>query len=122
MRCKICNNNSEIVFKHKVLSKYDVSYFRCTNCGFIQTEEPYWLQEAYNNALNIDDTGLIKRNEVFRRKISVLLFFLFKRERSFIDYGGGYGIFTRMMRDLGFDYYWIDKYANNVCARGFEHV
>jgi 2-polyprenyl-3-methyl-5-hydroxy-6-metoxy-1,4-benzoquinol methylase len=29
---------------------------------------------------------------------------------------------TRMMRDLGFDFYWQDKYCSNLLAQGFEHA
>lgn len=38
-----------------------------------------------------------------------------------MDYGGGYGIFTRMMRDLGWNWLWYDKYSDNLAARGFEY-
>jgi hypothetical protein len=38
----------------------------------------------------------------------------------FIDYGAGNGMFVRMMRDQGFDFYWHDKYALNQFAEGFE--
>ena len=34
--------------------------------------------------------------------------------------GGGYGIFTRLMRDIGFDFYWNDPHSTNLLARGFE--
>lgn len=37
-----------------------------------------------------------------------------------LDYGGGYGILTRLLRDIGVDCYWTDKYAENIFARGFE--
>lgn len=37
-----------------------------------------------------------------------------------LDFGGGHGMFTRIMRDKGFDFYWRDKYAENIFARGFE--
>jgi len=37
-----------------------------------------------------------------------------------LDYGGGNGMFVRMMRDRGFDFYWNDKYASNQFAEGFE--
>lgn len=37
-----------------------------------------------------------------------------------MDFGGGSGIFTRMMRDYGFDFYHYNKYAKNEFARGFE--
>ena len=31
-----------------------------SECGFIQTEEPYWLNEAYAKALVAADIGVIK--------------------------------------------------------------
>jgi hypothetical protein len=37
-----------------------------------------------------------------------------------MDFGGGHGIFTRIMRDCGFDFYHYDKYAENLFAAGFE--
>jgi hypothetical protein len=120
MKCKICTGNAEPAFKHLVLNKYDVQYYRCPNCYFIQTEEPYWLDEAYNNPLNLSDTGILKRNAYFLKKTAVLDYFLFGTDKKHLDYAGGYGVFTRMMRDVGFDYYWTDKYADNLLARGFE--
>ena len=42
------------------------------------------------------------------------------KNRSFLDYGGGYGIFVRLMRDYGLDFYWHDKYTSNLFAAGFE--
>ncbi|WP_232075471.1 class I SAM-dependent methyltransferase [Mycobacterium seoulense] len=50
----------------------------------------------------------------------MVLFFLFDRHGRFLDAAGGYGIFTRLMRDIGFDYYWTDMYCPNLTARGFE--
>ncbi|MBD1852324.1 glycosyltransferase [Cyanobacteria bacterium FACHB-502] len=44
----------------------------------------------------------------------------FNHDAKFIDYGGGYGLFVRMMRDLGFDFYWYDKFCQNIFAKGFE--
>jgi hypothetical protein len=38
-----------------------------------------------------------------------------------LDYGAGHGIFVRLMRDRGFDFAWLDRYASNDYARGFEH-
>jgi hypothetical protein len=120
MNCKICNNSSSFIFSKEVLKKYDVKYYQCSNCGFIQTEEPYWIEEAYNSALNTDDTGILQRNFDFQKKTSVLNYFLFSKAGKFLDYAGGYGIFTRLMRDVGFDYYWTDKYAKNLLSIGFE--
>ena len=43
----MCNSNSDFVFSNKVLGKYDVAYYKCSNCESLQTETPYWLDEAY---------------------------------------------------------------------------
>ncbi|MBA2271173.1 MAG: class I SAM-dependent methyltransferase [Chthoniobacterales bacterium] len=38
----------------------------------------------------------------------------------FLDYAAGYGLFVRLMRDIGYDFHWADKYCQNLFARGFE--
>ncbi len=118
--CKICQKNSVKIFSAKILNKYDVDYYHCQNCNFIQTQEPYWLAEAYSSAIAATDTGLMKRNEVLRDQASVVLFYLFNKDACFLDYAGGYGIFVRMMRDLGFNFFWEDKHCQNLLAKGFE--
>lgn len=119
--CKICGSDIQLLFTHKVLSKYDVGYHQCGNCKFIQTDSPFWLDEAYQSAINNNDTGIIVRNERFRKIVTVLLTFIANKNARFLDYAGGYGIFTRMMRDVGFDYFWVDEYAKNLVSIGFEH-
>jgi len=37
-----------------------------------------------------------------------------------LDAAGGYGMLTRLMRDLGFDFYLRDKYCANLMDPGFE--
>jgi len=97
-----------------------VQYYQCPACCFVQTEPPYWLNEAYQSPINISDTGVVTRNLLLALKTSLIIQFLFNRKAKFIDYAGGWGIFTRLMRDIGFDFYWFDKYAKNEVARGFE--
>jgi hypothetical protein len=38
-----------------------------------------------------------------------------------LDYGGGTGLFTRLMRDIGYNYFWHDPYTENLFSRGFEY-
>ena len=121
MNCKICDSKVENFFKAKILGKYDIQYFRCGNCQYIFTEEPYWLEEAYKQAINIFDTGIIERNLNLRKLVSILIYFFYDRGKKFLDYAGGYGIFTRMMRDVGFDFYWDDPFCENTLAKGFEY-
>jgi hypothetical protein len=120
INCKICNSEASLAFRGNVLSKYDVKYFKCTSCGYLFTENPYWLDEAYKNPINISDTGIMMRNIYFSKIVSVILFFCFDKSAKYIDYAGGYGIFTRLMRDIGFDFYWHDDFTKNLLARGFE--
>lgn len=122
MKCKICSGPMLKFSVGKVLSKYDVQYYRCGSCGFIQTENPYWLQEAYANPINQSDTGLLERNIYLSRVTSNILRVLnFAPEAQFLDYGGGYGILVRLMRDAGKDFYWYDPFCQNLFAHGFEH-
>lgn len=121
MNCRICSADTKIAFREEVLNKHNVVYFQCNNCGYLFTEEPYWLNEAYESAINISDTGIIFRNTQFSKICSVIIDLYFNRNGKFLDYAGGYGLFTRIMRDIGFDFYWIDKYSQNLLARGFEY-
>ena len=120
MNCKICEAHTEEIFKARLLNKYDVQYYHCPACRFVQTEPPYWLNEAYQNPINLSDTGVVSRNLLLALKTSLIIQFLFNRKAKFIDYAGGWGIFTRLMRDIGFDFFWYDKFTRNEVARGFE--
>lgn len=52
---------------------------------------------------------------------NVLVKKFYGTESYFLDYGGGYGIFTRMMRVLGYDWAGYDKFAKNLAAQRFEY-
>lgn len=121
MNCKICDHGTKAIFKAKILNKYHITYFHCDHCGFVQTEAPFWLEEAYLESINLSDTGILQRNLLFAEQTTPVLFFLFDRSGKFLDYAGGYGIFTRLMRDIGFDFYWHDPFTKNLFARGFEY-
>ncbi len=119
MQCRICHSTSEFIFKGKILQKYDVSYFRCPNCEFMQTEEPYWLAEAYSSAISDLDLGPVNRAITGARVVESTILLAFDPNARFIDWGGGYGVFTRLMRDKGYDFYWRDAYCQNLFAKHF---
>ncbi|MFE1744235.1 methyltransferase domain-containing protein [Coleofasciculus sp. H7-2] len=120
MKCKICESDSINIANTKIMQKYDIDYFQCSNCSFIQTEEPYWLEEAYSEAIASSDVGLLFRNINLSQVSSNIIINHFNHENKFLDYGGGYGVFVRLMRDLGIDFYWYDKFCQNIFAQGFE--
>jgi len=121
MKCRICSSESREIFSGKILNKHIIKYFHCTECDFLQTEDPYWLGEAYQSAIGITDTGILKRNNLFARRSAAVISTFFDSNNKFLDFAGGYGIFVRMMRDFGFDFYWYDPFAENLFAKGFEH-
>lgn len=119
MQCKICRSPSESVFHGTILQKYDVAYYRCPTCDFMQTEEPYWLPEAYSSAISDLDLGPVNRAITGARIVEGVIVLAFDPNAKFIDWGGGYGVFTRLMRDKGYDFYWSDAYCQNLFAKHF---
>jgi 2-polyprenyl-3-methyl-5-hydroxy-6-metoxy-1,4-benzoquinol methylase len=120
MKCKICDGAVRHLFAKKVLHKYDVAYFQCPSCRFVQTEEPYWLGEAYESPIAQIDIGVVWRSERLARIVSTLIRTYVRRGGRFLDYGGGYGLFVRMMRDRGFDFYRQDIHCENIFAGQFD--
>jgi len=119
-RCNICNSDTSPLARTVILNKYDIQYYSCDHCGFIQTESPYWLEEAYSSAIARSDIGLIGRNIKFSIFCSALIPMFYDSKKPLLDYGGGNGMFVRMMRDRGFQFYWFDKYTSNQFAAGFD--
>lgn len=120
MDCKICGSEVVLFYKGKVLNKYEVEYYKCSSCGFIQTEKPYWLEEAYKNVITQLDIGLVSRNIYLRETIPALINKALPNAAIMLDYGGGYGMFVRMMRDMGYDFYRQDLYCENIFAKYFD--
>ena len=118
--CKICGTETEHCFDGLILRKYSLAYYKCTHCGFIQTDSPFWLEEAYSSAITKQDIGLIARNLYIAPILSSLIKKYYRKNGKFIDFGGGYGILTRIMRDKGFDFKQYDTYCDNIFADGFN--
>ncbi|HMI30322.1 MAG TPA: class I SAM-dependent methyltransferase [Candidatus Limnocylindrales bacterium] len=120
MRCRLCGGETAPLFERTVLGKHRVGFHQCAACGLTQTDEPTWLGEAYVDVIHPTDTGILARNLGARRVVATFLHLSGIRDEPCLDYAGGYGIFTRLMRDAGFEYFWMDPYATNTLARGFE--
>jgi 2-polyprenyl-3-methyl-5-hydroxy-6-metoxy-1,4-benzoquinol methylase len=116
--CRLCGALLSNRFSLKVLGKHNVQYYQCINCHSLQTENPYWLDEAYGeNNLSNADTGAAQRNLhnlAACYTISKLL-----NAKNVIDIGGGDGLLCRMLRDHKINAYVKDKYAQPAYAQGF---
>ena len=119
--CRSCGKQSRFV-QDGVLLDMQVKYFECSDCGYVQTETPYWLARAYAAAINASDTGILVRNQANARIVLATLLMLGKLDGKMVDCAGGYGILVRLLRDYGVDALWSDRYCENLVARGFEHT
>lgn len=118
--CRACGSNTEPLWQGRLLD-LTVQYFECPKCQYVQTEEPYWLEQAYSSVINRSDTGILARNLSYTRIVIATLWVMKNLDGLVVDYAGGYGILVRLLRDYGIDARWSDPYCENLVARGFEH-
>jgi hypothetical protein len=120
--CPVCGSAMHEAFRAAMLHRYEGIYDHCDACGFLRVRDPHWLAEAYSDAIAITDTGLMWRNRAISQQLASLLTVLgHAPEDRYLDYAGGYGVLTRLMRDAGYDFYWSDPYCQNLVATGFGY-
>jgi len=120
-QCRLCGGAVTALFEGPLLT-HRVRYEGCSRCGYVQTETPYWLDEAYADALNTSDTGIVRRSARTTRIVASVMTMLACLHEPMLDFAGGSGLLVRMLRDLGVDARWHDPHCANVFARGFEHA
>ena len=119
--CRLCEGEATFLFERKILRKYEIKYYECKDCGSLQTEEPYWLNEAYADQRRVLDVGAAMRVDRLRTLTSLLFHILkFDSGTKLLDWGGGDGLFVRMLRDSGLQAYHWDTYSENMYGAGFD--
>ena len=119
--CRCCQSVAKETFTGSLIG-HQVRYFECSSCGYVQTEIPHWLDNAYAEAINDSDTGIMLRNQVNARIVLATMLMLGKLDGVLVDCAGGYGILVRLLRDFGVNALWSDRYCQNLLARGFEYT
>jgi hypothetical protein len=119
--CRCCGSLVKQLFSGQLIGQ-SVTYFECNKCGYVQTESPYWLDQAYADAINDSDTGIMLRNQLNARIVLATMLMLRKFDGTLVDCAGGYGILVRLLRDFGVNALWSDRYCKNLLARGFEYT
>lgn len=115
--CRLCAGTLRPRFSKLLLQKHEVRYFECEECGSMQTEEPYWLDEAYAINLSRLDTGAAQRNLTTLAATLVIAKML--GVENVVDKGGGDGLLCRMLRDYGLNCFVHDKFATPTYAQGY---
>ena len=117
--CRYCGSETDYFCRAPILN-YVGTYYKCPSCESVQVANPFWLEEAHSEAISQFDTGLVSRCSSASRLIALILFLEGKSCSSGIDWGGGTGLLTRMLRDLGFNARNFDIYAASVHSVGFN--
>ena len=120
VRCNLCEAVCEPRGTYKVLGAYTGEFWQCLKCNYAFLKDPSWLEQAYASAINSVDIGPLNRCIETTRIVKVLIDLYHPGKGVGLDYGGGYGLFTRRMRDLGYRFLWYDTYCENLLAKGFE--
>jgi hypothetical protein len=118
--CPISGSPMKPIFTAKVLGKHDVAYFYSDESGLLKTESPFWLGDAYQEAIGDTDTGIVARNLSNSAMLDAVISCLGVEQGRLLDVAGGYGLLARMLRDKGYDCYTTDKYCENIFAKAFE--
>lgn len=120
MPCPICSGATEEFARGRVLGDEDVEYRRCCTCGHLFAASPGWLERSYAEAITKLDVGLLDRSIMIANILGALLRALGRPEGPFLDWAGGYGTLTRLMRDRGYDFRQYEPNADNIFAAGFD--
>ena len=122
VQCRACGASTSRYAISGVVLSQQIDYFECDTCGYVQTEWPFWLEEAYSRPINNSDMGIVARNVANARIVLGSLWHLGCLTGRVVDYAGGCGLLVRLLRDYGVDALWSDRYCSNVLASGFEHT
>ncbi len=118
--CRVCGSHTRILFTARVLKRYNVRYYQCSSCRFVQSEHPYWLDEAYHIPIGELDTSQIERSIYGAALVESLLPLIGSDRPRVLDYGAGYGMLVRLLRNAGFEAFWSDRYSTNLFAQHYE--
>ncbi len=118
LRCRICQGSVVFRFEAMVLDgRYVARYHECERCHALQVLEPIWLEEAYAEesgppSVENFDSGRFRRTfSGFLYLVALSMAGALGNVSRVVDFGGGYGLLTQMLRDGGVDAWTSDPYV-----------
>lgn len=127
-RCRLCSGTLTYTWTLKTLKQYYANYFECNDCHSLLVINPFWLSEAYQKedelALTANpDQGRFGRNFTTYLYIQALTHSgLIRKSHNIVDFGGGYGLLTAMLRQSGYDAWTFDEYIDKPLLSGNYHI
>lgn len=118
--CPVCDSPLSEFGHGILLGHIGVTYCRCPGCGLVALPQPTWLDEAYTAAISSLDVGLLLRCQQLARTTRTVVRAEGLSGGRFLDWAGGYGTLTRLLRDAGLDFSHWDPFCTNLFAVGHE--
>ena len=111
-KCAICGGASEGILSYLVRKENQAILARCQECNFCFVINPNWLTGSFTETLQQLDIGTVDRCSLVLDFVQTVARVSSWPARSrFIDWGGGYGLMTRMARDRGINMANLDPYV-----------
>jgi len=110
VRCPICGGIANIALLsqgHDLLSR---PLFQCSECSFCYFDTSDWSGEPFSEELNELDLGSVARCLLVADFVTAV-FPSRTTEYRVLDWGGGDGLLTRVLRDRGVNCVWHDPFV-----------
>jgi hypothetical protein len=117
--CRACKAES-VADETVPIRGVETALHRCPACGLRFFPQPDWMAETYEEPIADVDIGLASRCVNLAGVTEAVVRAEHLGGRRHLDYGGGYGLMTRLARDRGIDMLHHEPYAENLFAKGFE--
>lgn len=108
--CPICREIANVAFSVCIRNERSEPLFRCSECSFRFFAEPDWLERSFSEDLNELDLGSVARCLVVADFVTAV-FPPHRNGYTALDWGGGDGLLTRLLRERGINCVWQDPFA-----------
>jgi SAM-dependent methyltransferase len=126
--CRVCGGTLAFKWRARVLNdRHEAEYRECVRCSALQVCNPTWLAEAYHDEdqplfWNLD-SGRFRRNfSAYGCLCALRDSGVLPEQPRLLDYGGGYGLLTQMLRDGGFDCWLADPHVPRPFFSPDRHI
>jgi glycosyltransferase involved in cell wall biosynthesis len=119
-KCRLCDGTT--ILRPELDHLYDdIQYLECERCQALQTITPYWIANEKINNGNSLDTGIAQRSYLMAAITqSIITAIGVSMDSPCLDIGGGGGLFCRLMRDQGWNFFTYDPFEQARFAKSYE--
>lgn len=110
--CRLCSNDilvPRFELKGPIEFKQSIRYLFCERCCSLQTEYPYWSEDAHKSGPSETDFGSVQRS--INNAVACYIIAKLLKLKSGLDVGGGNGLLSRLLRDACMNFYNFDPYC-----------